>query len=178
MWILVRGGGVLAIWAVLTLATVAVSSSEKRVLFLAGAPSRDHGLAAGIPPWSWIRGALDQAEPEVVAMVKQRDLRGRLVVWFDWGVSIDGRRETVYTDPVMQKHLNFYYVPASRTAFLAETRPDHIWPQADLPVVSTLVADGWRPLHRGPRSVWLSRDGAPALPMSDRENGRRCFPGP
>ena len=61
-------------------------------------------------------------------MVEAAQLQGRLVVWFDWGeyaiwhfapalrVSIDGRRETVYTDQVMQKHLNFYYVPSSREA--------------------------------------------------------------
>ena len=79
--------------------------------------------------------AADQSEPDVVAMVKERELQGRLVVWFDWGeyaiwhftpdllsVSIDGRRETVYTDQIMQKHLNFYYVPSSTDAFLAETR--------------------------------------------------------
>jgi hypothetical protein len=148
------------------------------------------GIAASANNVTCVRIQPEQSEPEVVAMVQQRHLRGRLVVWFDWGeyaiwhfapglrVSIDGRRETVYTDRVMQEHLNFYYMPASREAFLAETRPDHIWLQADLPVVSTLLADGWRALHRGPRSVWLSRDGAPAPPVSDREIGRRCFPGP
>jgi len=144
-----------------------------------------------------VRMEADQSEPEVVALVKQRELRGRLVVWFDWGeyaiwhfapalrVSIDGRRETVFTDQVMQKHLNFYYVPASKEEFLAETKPDHIWLLADLPVVSSLIADGWQPLYRGPRSVWLTRDargvdgeaGTQESQISV-ENIRRCFPGP
>jgi hypothetical protein len=138
-------------------------------------------------------------EPEIVALVKQRQLQGRLAVWFDWGeyatwyfapalrVSIDGWRETVYSEDVMQKHLNFYYVPASREAFLTEMRPDHIWLLADLPVVSRLLADGWQPLYRGPRSVWLSRNaastidrgaGASAPAAASSEIGRRCFPGP
>jgi len=139
-----------------------------------------------------VRMAADQSEPEVVAMVQQRQLQGRLVVWFDWGeyaiwhfapellVSIDGRRETVYTDQVMQKHLNFYYVPASRDAFLAETLPDHIWLPVDLPVVSNLLAEGWLPLFRGPRSIWLSRDASdsPPIELQASEAGRRCFPGP
>ena len=97
-------------------------------------------------------------------MVRERELQGRLVVWFDWGeyaiwhfapqllVSIDGRRETVFSDQVMQKLLNFYYVPSSSDAFLVETRPDYIWLPADLPVVSTLLADGWMPMFRGPRT--------------------------
>jgi hypothetical protein len=139
-----------------------------------------------------VRMAPDQSEPEVVAMVNQRALQGRLVVWFDWGeyaiwhfapdllVSIDGRRETVYTDQVMQKHLNFYYVPSSRDAFLAETLPDYIWLPVDLPVVSSLLADGWMPMFRGPRSIWLSRDASDTLPanLQSGETGRRCFPGP
>jgi hypothetical protein len=156
------------------------------------------GTVASARNLTCIRMGSDQAEPEVVAMAKQGQLHGRLVVWFDWGeyaiwhfapalsVSIDGRRETVYTDRVMQKHLNFYYVPASREAFLAETRPDHIWLLADLPVVSTLLREGWQPLYRGPRSVWLSRDAASTLdrkagasaPAVASEVGRRCFPGP
>jgi hypothetical protein len=139
-----------------------------------------------------VRMAPDHSEPEVVAMVKERELQGRLVVWFDWGeyaiwhfapqllVSIDGRRETVYSDQVMQKHLNFYYVPSSSDAFLVETRPDYIWLPADLSVVSKLLADGWMPMFRGPRSIWLSRDSSNAVPSASplAESGRRCFPGP
>ena len=139
-----------------------------------------------------VRMAADQAEPGIVAMVKQRRLLGRLVVWFDWGeyaiwhfapellVSIDGRRETVYSDQVMQKHLNFYYTPSSSDAFLAVTLPDHIWLPVDLPVVSTLLADGWVPLFRGPRSIWLSRDASDTVPreLQGGDAGSRCFPGP
>jgi len=150
------------------------------------------GAVASASNLTCVRMAADQSEPEVVAMVKERELQGRLVVWFDWGeyaiwhfapqllVSIDGRRETVYSDQVMQKHLNFYYVPSSSDAFLVETRPDYIWLPADLPVVSTLLADGWMPMFRGPRSIWLSRDASDAVPSASQlaESGRRCFPGP
>ena len=94
-------------------------------------------------------------------------------------ISIDGRRETVYTDPIMRKHLNFYYVPASADEFLAETLPDHIWLPVDLPVVSNLLADGWMPLYRGPRSIWLSRDASDNEPGALQSAvGQRCFPGP
>ena len=150
------------------------------------------GAVASASNLTCVRMAADHSEPEVVAMVKERELQGRLVVWFDWGeyaiwhfapqllVSIDGRRETVYSDQVMQKHLNFYYVPSSSDAFLVETRPDYIWLPADLPVVSNLLADGWMPMFRGPRSIWLSRDASDAVPSASQlaESGRRCFPGP
>ena len=137
-------------------------------------------------------------EPEVVGLMRAKGLQGRLAVWFDWGqyaiwhlapalsVSIDGRRETIYTDEVTQKHLAFYYTPASRERFLAETRPDHVWLPPDFPVVPTLQADGWTTRYSGPRSVWLSRTGEaldagvePGTARSMQANaGRRCFPGP
>ena len=135
------------------------------------------GAVASASNLTCVRMAADHSEPEVVAMVKERELQGRLVVWFDWGeyaiwhfapqllVSIDGRRETVYSDQVMQKHLNFYYVPSSSDAFLVETRPDYICLPADLPVVSTLLANGWMPMFRGPRSIWLSRDASMRCPV-------------
>jgi hypothetical protein len=43
-------------------------------------------------------------------------------------VSIDGRRETVYSNEVLQKHLSFYYVPSTVTRFLEEARPDDLAP--------------------------------------------------
>jgi hypothetical protein len=140
----------------------------------------------------------DQPEPEVVAIAKSRELRGRLAIWFDWGeyaiwhlapelrVSIDGRRETVYTDRVVNGHLNFYYVPSTLQHFLTATRPDYVWLRSDLPVVSTLLAGEWRPLFEGPRSVLLARAAvANELTLSPEpasqgvaEIGTRCFPGP
>jgi hypothetical protein len=140
----------------------------------------------------------DQPEPEVVAMAQSRELRGRLAIWFDWGeyaiwhlapalqVSIDGRRETVYTDRVVHDHLDFYYVPSTLQDFLAATRPDYVWLRSDLPVVSTLLAGGWRPLFKGPRSVLLARAAvaneqtlsAEPTPRSVAEIATRCFPGP
>ncbi|HEY7186182.1 MAG TPA: hypothetical protein VH436_06520 [Vicinamibacterales bacterium] len=145
-----------------------------------------------------VRIGADQPEPEVVAMAKSRDLRGRLAIWFDWGeyaiwhlapamrVSIDGRRETVYTDPLVDSHLNFYYVPSTQQDFLAATRPDYIWIRSDLPVVSTLLAGEWRPLFKGPRSVLLARGtvaneltrSPEPAPQGVAEIGTRCFPGP
>jgi hypothetical protein len=128
-------------------------------------------------------------EPEVAQFAAAQQLRGRLAVWFDWGeyaiwhlgpalpVSIDGRRETVYSDEILKRHLNFYFVPSTRQEFLDEVRPDYIWLPSDLPVVASLRSDGWKQLFAGPKSVLLGRDGA-SREYSPIEVGGRCFPGP
>src|SRR5678816_3438140 len=59
-------------------------------------------------------------EREAVEFIERAGLRGRVLVWFDWGeyviwhcsprlrVSIDGRRETVYSDELIANHMAFY----------------------------------------------------------------------
>jgi hypothetical protein len=88
-------------------------------------------------------------EPQVVELAREKQLRGRLAIWFDWGeyamwyfgpslpVSIDGRRETIFSQQVVDRHLQFYYRPSTREAFLSDFRPDYIWLPHDLPVVTT-----------------------------------------
>jgi hypothetical protein len=128
-------------------------------------------------------------EPQVVELAREKQLRGRLAIWFDWGeyamwyfgstlpVSIDGRRETVFSQQVIDRHLLFYYRPSTRDAFLADFRPDYIWLPHRLPVVPRLIADGWVPLYYGPHSVFLTRHGEGAA--VDRTPAvARCFPGP
>jgi hypothetical protein len=146
---------------------------------------------------SCVRMGESEPEASVVPLVQRAQIQGRLVVWFDWGeyaiwhfapellVSIDGRRETVYSDAVMAQHLAFYTDPSTRARFLQDVRPDHVWLPPALPIVSSLRADGWTTLHAGPRSVWLQRPGlGPAsdspsfVPQPDDESASRCFPGP
>jgi len=128
-------------------------------------------------------------EPQVVELARAKQLHGRLAIWFDWGeyamwyfgpslpVSIDGRRETIFTQRVIDRHLQFYYRPSTREAFLSDFRPDYIWLPRDLPVVPGLLADGWVPLYSGPRSVFLTRHSEGAAADGTRAVGR-CFPGP
>jgi hypothetical protein len=128
-------------------------------------------------------------EAQVAEFAAAQQLRGRLAVWFDWGeyaiwhlgpalpVSIDGRRETVYSDEILKRHLMFYFAPSTRHQFLDEFRPDYIWLPSDLPVVASLRSDGWKQLFAGPRSVLLGRDGV-SREYSPIEVEGRCFPGP
>jgi len=129
-------------------------------------------------------------EPEVALLVSERHLQGRILTWFDWGeyaiwhfapgmsVSMDGRRETVYSDAVLQQHERFYFAPAERHAIVAALRPDYIWLPSELEVGRLLQADGWSPIFNGNRSVLLARDGTHLEIGQTGEAGRRCFPGP
>jgi hypothetical protein len=135
-------------------------------------------------------------EPEVVSVLARMGLEGRLLIWFDWGeyaiwhlgdsmsVSIDGRRETVYSTETLRRHLDFYFVPATRSAFLADARPDYIWLPPHLPVVRALEDDGWQVLFKGPKSVLLARAGSATDAGTARSSrlttgiADRCFPGP
>lgn len=131
-------------------------------------------------------------EPDVARLVTERNLRGRMLTWFDWGeyaiwyfspdvtVSMDGRRETVYSDEAINRHLRFYTSPEDRQAVLDALRPDYIWVPSRLEVTSRLVADGWQPLFAGPISTVLARAGvaAPPTKRASRPGAPRCFPGP
>ena len=131
-------------------------------------------------------------EPDVARIVADRQLRGRMLTWFDWGeyaiwyfapgitVSMDGRRETVYSDEAINRHLTFYTSPEDRQAVLDSLQPDYVWVPSRLEVTSRLVADGWHPVFAGPISTLLSRSGGPALASrpASRADAARCFPGP
>jgi hypothetical protein len=73
------------------------------------------------------------------AALKASGGHGRLVTWFGWGeyalwhlspefeVSIDGRRETVYSDRVLQQHLEIYSDAPAGLAVLKEWNPEYVW---------------------------------------------------
>jgi hypothetical protein len=127
----------------------------------------------------------------VVVAARSHGLQGRMLTWFDWGeyaiwywgpgvaVSMDGRRETLYSDAAIQRHLAFYFDPRERQAVLDALHPDYIWLPPRLDVVDRLRADGWRPVFEGPQSMLLARNGdsTPAASQGPATEAR-CFPGP
>jgi hypothetical protein len=134
-------------------------------------------------------------EAGVTAVVAQQRIQGRMLTWFDWGeyaiwyfapsisVSMDGRRETVYSDQAIQRQLQFYAAPDERQRILAALQPAYIWMPSRLAVTARLIGDGWRPLFVGPQSTLLEKPelqrAAPAAPAAgSRVSAARCFPGP
>ena len=124
--------------------------------------------------------------------IAQNRLKGRMLTWFDWGeyaiwhfgpdlrVSMDGRRETVYTDATIQAHWRFYAADETSLAYLRTLDPDFIWLPARLPVISRIADAGWTPIFTGPISVVFARAGAgPFQPVEGPSTtAMRCFPGP
>lgn len=134
-------------------------------------------------------------EPEAIAFAHQRALSGRVVTFFRWGeygiwhlprslqVSMDGRRETVYSDGMVAGHVELYQGTEEGLRFLEGLQADYIWFPRSLAVLNSLRRAGWTPIFQGPSSVLLARRAragelgpfaSPAVP----EPRCRCFPGP
>jgi hypothetical protein len=112
-----------------------------------------------------------------------------MLIWFDWGeyaiwhlspeirVSIDGRRETVYTDEVMTNHLSFYAGAEGAENYADAIRADYVWVPRRLPAVRKLLARGWQTGFEGPVSVLLTRTHVPPTVRSTAPSELRTFPG-
>jgi hypothetical protein len=134
--------------------------------------------------------------PEAGAMefVGSRQLTGRMVTFFDWGqyaiwykpgdlrVSMDGRRETVYSDRNVDLHLDMYLAQTQGLAYLETLRADYVWVPRELPLAETLTASpAWTTMYRGGRSIIFARVGLlpPGTPVEEGAAVQcRCFPGP
>jgi hypothetical protein len=130
-------------------------------------------------------------EPELASFIADHNVHGRMLTWFTWGeyaiwyfspavmVSLDGRRETVYSEATIQRQISLYTNPAGRKLVIDLLKPDYIWLPAHIQLTADLVADGWSPMLSGNRSVLLttSKVGVPIKLMATQEV-MRCFPGP
>ena len=141
------------------------------------------------------------AEPGAAAFLGEHGVSGRLLVWFDWGqyalwhlaphlrVSLDGRRETVYSAALRERHLRFYLDGPGGAALPDELRADYVWIPGHLPAAGRLRDTGWPVLYEGEGSVifgrpgraaeggpedWMTPEAAAPAPGSVS----RCFPGP
>ncbi|HYM22526.1 MAG TPA: hypothetical protein VEU08_04945 [Vicinamibacterales bacterium] len=130
-------------------------------------------------------------EPDAERVLKSQSDGSRLLVWFDWGeyaiwhlspamrVSVDGRRETVYSASVQDRHLRFFFDAPGAGDLPREIGADYVWIPAWVPAARRLRSSPWTVLYDGPTSVIFARPGlrlnrtAPAAPASSR----RCFPG-
>jgi hypothetical protein len=130
-------------------------------------------------------------EPDAARFIARNHLQGRMLTWFDWGeyaiwhfgpdlrVSMDGRRETVYTAATVQAHRRFYAGDGTALAYLRDLNPDYIWLPTRLPIVGRLAGEGWVAVFSGPVSAVFARTGAgPFLDAGPPSSAVRCFPGP
>jgi hypothetical protein len=128
-------------------------------------------------------------ERESGAFIQANRLQGRLLSWFDWGqftiwhfgpglqVSMDGRRETVYSARVLEQSDALAWRPDENLAVLDAMNADYAWLPGHLPLVRTLEARGWTKIFSGPVSVVFSRRPGSFVPAPPPA-GAACFPGP
>jgi hypothetical protein len=117
---------------------------------------------------------------------------GRLVTFFDWGqyaiwhlgptlrVSMDGRRETVYSDARLDEHGAILHGTSEGLALLEAWQPEYVWlPATSRATKQWLVARGYRVEHDGDRSFVAARADLPPLPAPAALNPDvvACFPG-
>ncbi len=129
-------------------------------------------------------------EPQAAAFISSRGLHGRMLMWFDYGeyaiwhlspairVSMDGRRETVYSANVRDVHARIYAGEPEALAQVDRLNADHAWLPRTSPAVALLERHGWHRLFDGPRSVVLSRTSAAAVVRVTGPVAPRWFPGP
>ena len=131
-------------------------------------------------------------EREAAEFVQRAGLQGRVLVWFDWGeyviwhfsprlrVSIDGRRETAYTDELIASHMAFYLGDSAAMDLPIRIAADYIWVPKWIPVVAKLRDRGWAPVFEGPQSIILTLRPSDVrrLTLASATTESRVFPGP
>jgi hypothetical protein len=133
---------------------------------------------------SWI------GDQDAAAYIRSTGLAGPTLTWFDWGqyaiwhlsppivVSMDGRRETVYSDQVIQDHLAIYFGLPGWRERLEQINPEHVWLPKSLPTVGEIHTLGWRPLFETDISVILTRTAPATVRRPSKALVRAaCFPG-
>jgi hypothetical protein len=129
--------------------------------------------------------------PDLVAgqALIDANVRGKMVTWFDWGeytlwhlggglrVSMDGRRETIYSDTVLEEHFALYEGTPEGVAYLERLGPDYVWlPASKTRVRDWLVAHGYRIDVNTAQSFVAVRADRPSVSQRDRPINA-CFPG-
>ena len=132
-------------------------------------------------------------EPGAVTFLNGQPEGRRVLIWFDWGnyalwhlsprmrISMDGRRETVYSPDLQDRHLRFYFDAPGGASLPADLAADYVWIPRTLPAVHRLDADGWRRIYEGEQSVIFGRAALPeanAGVVLAANSGARFFPGP
>lgn len=146
--------------------------------------------------WQLRLDAASLPEPEAVRLLNRQPAGKRVLVWFNWGeyaiwhlsprmqVSIDGRRETVYSDHLQTRHFDFYFDRPGGANLPEDLRADYIWLPRVLPAVGRLRSDSrWTRIYDGGQSVIFERAGLaerrqnPSV-VAVASTTPRLFPGP
>lgn len=127
------------------------------------------------------------ADADAARFILHAGLSGRMATYFDWGeyavwhlpgirVSMDGRRETVYSDAVLNLHSTIYFGRPGWETALNQLNPDFIWLPTTIPVVNQLPSLGWKLAFRTARSAVFTRTPVSMPPPAAVSQPDACFP--
>ena len=177
--------------AVLLMRPTVLASTVQRSTDVRSQPSRSalRGLAVALLAVAVISGAVmtrlarcipiaGDWSPDLVAghALIDAQVRGKMVTWFDWGeytlwhlggglrVSMDGRRETIYSDTVLERHFALYEGTPEGLAYLQRLDPDYVWlPASKTGARDWLAAHGYRVDVSTPQSFVAVRGDRPSI---------------
>ena len=126
------------------------------------------------------------------AFLRENSPGARVLTWFNWGeyalwqlspagirVSMDGRRETVYSARVLRDHQRFYQGHADMVDYPERIGADHVWLPSRLPIIEPLKRRGWMTVLDTGQSVILRRGPGPiAVHAVTLPSGPDIFPWP
>ena len=127
-------------------------------------------------------------DQQAAKFIRDAGLNGRMLTWFDWGeyaiwslspkirVSMDGRRETIYSDNVIAQHLAIYSGEGEWKMELGKLDPDYVWLPIKVPTLDIMEASGWTTIFRSQHSAVLSRRPVTSSPGLEIGSAS-CFPG-
>jgi len=138
-------------------------------------------------------------DADAIAFLRSHASHQRLLTWFDWGeyaiwhlspagvqVSMDGRRETVYSDRVLHDHFAFYGNASPDAWQYADAiGADAIWLPKRLPIVPALLKHGWHTelstdmsvvLTKGSDTSEVSEHSGTGMSVASTSAALRAFP--
>jgi hypothetical protein len=152
-------------------------------------------VGTSLPNFQCIR--IERVPVRAVALLKQSNAAGNMAVHFDWGeyvlwhlspqikVSIDGRRETVYSDPIYAENLRFTSGLGDWDAILKRHPTDLALLSKTYPIFNLMkLTPGWTLAYEDPMSGLFVRHGSPSeeklrvtkKPDASDDAARFCFP--
>ena len=133
-------------------------------------------------------------ESDAMEFIRSRQLAERMVTFFDWGqyaiwhkpddlrVSMDGRRETVYSERTRRPASGHVPGHGRRARLPRSLHADYVWIPTGLPLAGFLAKSPmWTPAYRSGRSIIFARSSLLLAGSPVQEGGAaqtRCFPGP
>jgi hypothetical protein len=130
-------------------------------------------------------------------LIKQSGVAGNLAIDFDWGeyalyhlspevkVSVDGRRETMYSPQIYKENLAFKYGEGDWDALLRKHETHMALVRTGFPTFNLLKLEpGWRLVYQDSLAALFGRDGLPivetlqrtATPELPPDGAGLCFP--